>query len=328
VLSGDRRFCTGAAMLTLEDVQEARRSIHRKVHLTPVFTSTAIGREIGATVYLKAELFQKTGSFKPRGALNKIRKLTPQQKSKGLITISAGNHAQGLAYAARQFEVACTVVMPESAPVSKTRAAQGYGATVIQHGNIGQAFDRMFEIQKERDLTFVHPFDDFDIMAGQGTIGLEIVDQVSEFDTVVVGIGGGGLISGIATAVKSLRPDVKIYGIEPTGAAAMRRSLDEGRALRLDHIETIADGLASPMAGENTFRIVQSLVDEVVTVTDEQIVAGMKVLMSRCKLMAEPAGAATVAALLSGAVRTPSGSTVVAVISGGNVDLETLTKLI
>jgi threonine dehydratase len=177
-------------------------------------------------------------------------------------------------------------------------------------------------------LTFVHPFDDFDIMAGQGTVGLEIVEQVPEFDAVVAGIGGGGLISGVATAIKSLRPDVKVYGVEPAGAAAMRRSLDEGRALRLDRIETIADGLAAPMAGQNTFPIVQSLVDEVATVTDEEIVAAMKMLMSRCKLVAEAAGAAAVAALLSGALRVPPGSTVVAVVSGGNVDLNTLKNLL
>ncbi len=315
-------------MLTLNDIQDARRAIEGKVHVTPVFTSAAIGRAIDATVYLKAELFQKTGSFKPRGALNKIRKLTPQQKSKGLITISAGNHAQGLAYAAQRSHVACTVVMPQSAPISKVQAAQGYGATVIQHGDISQAFDHMYKIQEERDLTFVHPFDDFDVMAGQGTVGLEIVEQVSEFDAVVVGIGGGGLISGIATAITSLRPGVRVYGVEPTGAAAMRRSLYEGRALRLDRVQTIADGLASPMAGQNTFPIVQSLVDEVVTVTDEQIIEGMKMLLSRCKLMAEPAGAAAVAALLSGALRVPSGSTVVAVASGGNVDLDTLRNLL
>jgi threonine dehydratase len=315
-------------MLTLNDIQDARRAIEGKVHVTPVFTSAAIGCAIDATVYLKAELFQKTGSFKPRGALNKIRKLTPRQKTKGLITISAGNHAQGLAYAAQRSHVACTVVMPQSAPMSKVHAAQGYGATVIQHGDIGQAFDRMFQIQEERNLMFVHPFDDFDIMAGQGTVGLEIVEQVPEFDAVVVGIGGGGLISGVATAIKSLRPDVKVYGVEPAGAAAMRRSLDEGRALRLDRIETIADGLAAPMAGQNTFPIVQSLVDEVVTVTDEEIVAAMKMLMSRCKLVAEAAGAAAVAALLSGALRVPPGSMVVAVVSGGNVDLNALKNLL
>jgi threonine dehydratase len=315
-------------VLTFDDIQSARRSIAGKVHVTPVFTSTAIGRAVGATVYLKAELFQKTGSFKPRGALNKIQKLTPEQKAKGLITVSAGNHAQGLAYAAATYGVACTVVMPESASPTKVRAAQGYGATVVQHGDVGQAFDYMFVLQKERDLTFVHPFDDPDIMAGQGTLGLEIVEQVSEFDAVVVGVGGGGLIAGIATAIKHLRPHVKIVGVEPVGAAKMRRSLDEGWAVRLDRVVTIADGLAPPMAGQHTYPIVKALADDVVTVTDEQIVAGMTMLMSRCKLMAEPAGAAAVGALLAGAVRVPPGSTVVAVVSGGNVDLDELCAIL
>jgi threonine dehydratase len=315
-------------MLTLENIRAARQSIRDKVHLTPVFTSTAIGREIDATVYLKAELFQKTGSFKTRGALNKIQKLSQAQKDKGLVTISAGNHAQGLAYAALQYGVACTVVMPDTASPTKIRATRGYGATVVQHGNDNEAFDYAFQLQKERDLTFVHPFDDLDVMAGQGTVGLEIVEQVADFDIVVVGIGGGGLISGIATAIKSLKPQVKIFGVEPIGAAKMRRSLDEGHAVRLDRVDTIADGLAPPMAGEHTYPIVKALVEDVVTVTDEEIVVAMKMLMSRAKLMAEPAGAAAVGALLSGKIKVLSGSKVVAVISGGNVDLDELKKLL
>lgn len=315
-------------MLTLEDIQAARQSIRDKVHLTPVFTSTAIGREIDASVYLKAELFQKTGSFKPRGALNKIQKLTQEQKAKGLITISAGNHAQGLAYAAAQYGVACTVVMPANASPTKARAAQGYGATVVLHGDTNEAFDYMYQLRKERDLTFVHPFDDPDVMAGQGTVGLEIAEQVPEFDTVVVGVGGGGLISGIATAIKALKPRVKIYGVEPAGAAKMQRSLAEGHAVRLDRVDTIADGLAPPMAGEHTYPIVKALVDEVLTVSDDEIVIAMKMLMSRAKLMVEPAGAAAVGALLAGKIKVPGGSRVVAVISGGNVDLDELKHLL
>jgi threonine dehydratase len=315
-------------MLTLENIQAARQSIRDKVHLTPVFTSTAIGREIDATVYLKAELFQKTGSFKTRGALNKIQKLSKEQKAKGLITISAGNHAQGLAYATSKYNVACTVVMPANASPTKVRAAQGYGANVILSGDVSGAFEFMYQLQKERDLTFVHPFDDLDVMAGQGTVGLEIVEQVAEFDTIVVGIGGGGLISGIATAIKSLRPNVKIFGVEPIGADSMRRSLDQGHAVRLDRVDTIADGLAPPMAGEHTYPIVKALVDDVVTVTDEEIVVAMKMLMSRAKLMVEPAGAAGIGALLAGKLKVPSGSKVVAVISGGNVDLDELKNLL
>jgi threonine dehydratase len=315
-------------MLTLENIQAARQSIRDKVHLTPVFTSTAIGREIDATVHLKAELFQKTGSFKPRGALNKIQKLTQEQKAKGLITISAGNHAQGLAYAASKYNVACTVVMPANASPTKVRAAQGYGANVILSGDVGGAFEFMYQLQKERDLTFVHPFDDLDVMAGQGTVGLEIVEQIPEFDTIVVGIGGGGLISGIATAIKALKPNVKIFGVEPTGADSMRRSLDQGRAVRLDRVDTIADGLAPPMAGDQTYPIVKALVEDVITVTDEEIVVAMKMLMSRAKLMVEPAGAAGIGALLAGKIKMPSGSKVVAVISGGNVDLDELKYLL
>ena len=315
-------------MLTFDDIQAARRSIAGRVHLTPMFTSTAIGHEIGATVYLKAELFQKTGSFKPRGALNKIRQLTPEQKARGLITVSAGNHAQGLAYAAAAHGVACTVVMPASASPAKVRAARGYGATVVQHGEGGQIFDYAFTLQKERALTFVHPFDDLDVMAGQGTVGLEIVEQAPELDVVVVGVGGGGLISGLATAIKYLRPHVKIYGVEPVGAAKMRRSLDEGRAIQLERLETIADGLAPPMAGQHTYPIVKALVEDVIIVTDAEIVTGMKVLMSRCKLMAEPAVAAATGALLAGKVPVPPGSKVVAVVSGGNLDLDELRNIL
>ncbi len=214
--------------------------------------------------------------------------------------------------------------MPKSASPTKARAAQGYGATVILHGDVSQAFDYVYQLQRERDLTFVHPFDDPDIMAGQGTVGLEIVEQIPEFNMVVLGIGGGGLISGVATAIKHLRPQVKIYGVEPVGAAKMRRSLDEGHAVRLERVETIADGLAPPMAGQHTYPVVKALVDDVVTVTDAEIVDGLKMLMLRCKLMAEPAGAAAVGALLAGKVQVRPDSKVVAIISGGNVDLDEL----
>ena len=307
---------------------EARQRIAGRAHVTPILRSTSLGRELGIELFLKAELFQKTGSFKTRGVLNKLARLSADEKERGLVTISAGNHAAAIAWAAAAAGVACTVVMPAQANPTKVRVTRAYGAEVVLHGDAAQAFARCSELARERSLCFVHPFDDPDIVAGHGTAGLECVEQVPDLDVVVVPVGGGGLISGIATAVKHLRPAARVAGVEPEGAAALWQSLQVGRPVHLDRIETVADGLAPPMVGELNFEIARRYVDTVVKVTDAQILDAMRLLMTRCKLVVEPAGAAGFAALSSGVLKVRPGEKVVVVLSGGNVDLERLKNLL
>jgi len=315
-------------MLTFHDVLSARHVIAGKLHHTPVFSSEMLGQRIGTRLLLKAECLQKTGSFKPRGVLNRLRSLSEEEKARGLITVSAGNHAQALAWGARQVGAACTVVMPAHASRSKAAAAESYGAEVILHGTTPEAFAKMEAMRQERHLTLVHPFDDPLIMAGQGTLGAEIFEQVSEVTKVVVPIGGGGLISGTALALKSLQPKVKVYGVEPVGASSMFQSRAAGHAVRLDKVETIADGLAAPYASELTYSMAQQYVDDLVIVTDEQIVEALRLVLAHCKLLVEPGGAAGVAALLCGKIPVAPGDVVVAVLSGGNVDLDRLKSLL
>ncbi|MFQ5701235.1 MAG: threonine/serine dehydratase [Acidobacteriota bacterium] len=310
-------------MIGIGDIREARGRIHDKVHRTPLVRSTMLSRRTGGTAYLKLENMQKTGSFKPRGALNNILALSPQRRDKGLITISAGNHAQGVAYAAAQVGAHAIVVMPAGASASKAEATRGYGAEVVLHGDVEAAFEKVEELRKEKDLTFIHPFDDDATIAGQGTVGQEIVEDLPGVATVVAGIGGGGLISGVALAVKSLAPRARVVGVEPTGAAAMHLSRRNGSPVRLEAIDTIADGLAPPFVGERNFEVVQACVDELVLVDDDEIRAAMRFLLERCKVLAEPAGAAATAAVLSGKIPETAGDTVV-IVSGGNISMESL----
>jgi threonine dehydratase len=307
-------------MLTLSDIRSARERIGDRVHHTPLLSATRLGARVGAVLHHKCESLQKTGSFKVRGALNRLALLDDNARARGVITVSAGNHAQALAWASRDAGVRCTVVMPTTASRTKVDASRGYGAEVVLHGTSGmEAFARAHELSVERSLTFVHPFDDDAIMAGQGTVALEILDQLDEFDDVIVPIGGGGLIGGIAVAIKESRPSVKVYGVEPTDAAVMRKSLDAGYPVRLDSMKTIADGLAAPMAGELTFAIVQKYVDDVVLVEEDEITSAMRELLFSAKLLAEGGGAAATAAVLSGRIPV-GGRRVVAVVSGGNID--------
>jgi threonine dehydratase len=315
-------------MPTLEQIRSARERISHNLHVTPVTTARLLGKEVGIALFLKCENLQKTGSFKPRGALNKIFGMAEGAKRRGVVTVSAGNHAQALAWAAGAGRVRATVVMPLTASQAKADASAAYGAEVIRHGTALEAFDRAEELARERGLVFVHPFDDEEIMAGAGTTALEILEQVSELDAVVVPVGGGGLIGGIAAAIKQLRPSVRVYGVEPQGAAAMRASLDVGHPVRLRAVDTIADGLAAPMAGALTYEVVRRYVDDVVLVSDEEIASGVRALLSRTKLLAEPAGAAAVGAILARKLSLRAGSRVVALISGGNVDLERLRELL
>jgi threonine dehydratase len=307
-------------MLSLATIKSARQRIGDRVHHTPLLSATRLGARVGAQLYHKCEALQKTGSFKVRGALNRVSQLDDAARKRGVITVSAGNHAQALAWAARDAGVKCTVVMPEAATRAKVEASRGYGAEVVLHGASSiQAFARAHELAAERELTLVHPFDDEAVMAGQGTVGLEILDQLDDIDDVIVPIGGGGLIGGIAVAIKEQRPKIRVYGVEPTGAACMRQSLDAGHPVRLESVKTMADGLAAPFAGELTYPIVKRYVDDVVLVTDDQIMAAMREILLSAKLLAEGGGAAATAAVLTGKLPV-DGRRVVAVLSGGNVD--------
>ena len=316
----------GSSLVSLDRMVAARNVIHGRLHVTPVMRSTYLSDRVGARVHLKLELFQKTGSFKPRGVLNRLANLSDAERRRGLITLSAGNHAQAVAWAAREYGVRATVVMPTRATQTKVDATRGYGGDVVQTD--GDLLATALELQRARDLTLVHPFDCPFVIAGQGTLGLEVVEQVPDAETVVVGVGGGGLISGVAAAVKALRPNARVIGVEPVGAAGMTESLRRGEPARLDRIDTIADGLAAPFAGRLNYLHVRELVDDVVLVTDDEIVAAIPVLMERCKVMPEPAGAAAVAALLAGKVVPAAGSTTVAVVSGGNIDRRRLAELL
>ena len=311
----------------LEHLQEAQARISGSLHRTPAVSSRALSERVGRPVILKCENLQKTGSFKVRGALNSILELDDVARGRGVVAASAGNHAQAVAWAAARAGVSATVVMPANALPTKVRASEGYGAEVILQGTVFEAFDVALEVAQDRGLTFLHPFDDPLIVAGQGTLGLEVLDDVPDAATVVVPVGGGGLISGVALAVANLAPVARVYGVEPHGACAMRKSLEKGEAIRLESIDTVADGLGAPMAGELTYEVVRRHVEDVVLVNDDEIREAMAFILARTKLLVEPAGAAGVAALLAGRIPLAAGP-VVAILSGGNVDLDRLADLL
>jgi threonine dehydratase len=316
-------------MFDVSAVRAARERISGRVHTTPVLSASRLGRRVGVQLFLKCENLQKTGSFKARGALNKVSRLDASSRGRGVVTFSAGNHAQSLAWAAAAAGVRAVVVMPTGASTAKVEASRGYGAEVVLHGANGmEALSHARELEREHGLAFVHPFDDELVAAGQGTTALELLEQADNLDVIVVPIGGGGLIAGMLVAVKAINPKIRVYGVEPTGAASMRVSLDSGRAERLDVVNTIADGLAAPMAGEMTFEIVRRYVDDVVLVTDGAIADAVRELLLSAKLLAEPAGATATAAVLAKAIPLRDGDRVAAVVSGGNVDIAKLTKTI
>lgn len=317
---------TPAPLVTLDAIREAQGAIAPYIHLTPIAGSAYISGHAGARVVLKLELFQKTGSFKVRGVINTLRQLGAEERERGVISLSAGNHAQALAWGARQFGVAATIVMPATAVPSKVAATKGYGGEVVQTS--GDLLATALELQQSRGLTLVHPFDDLRVIAGQGTVGLEILSQVPDVGVVIVACGGGGLISGVAAAIKQVKPSVRVIGVEPTGADVMTRSLAAGSPQRLAQLNTIADGLAAPFAGVRNFAHCQAFVDEWFVVPDEEIVDAMKVLMERCKLLPEAAGAAALVPLLSERLRLSPDATVVPIICGGNVDLTRLKALL
>ena len=315
-------------MVSLGDVYAAREVIGSKLVRTPLLHNEVLSARLGRPVYLKLENLQKTGSFKPRGVLNKIAALSREEMAHGLITISAGNHAQALAYAALASGLHCTVVMPATAPATKVANTRGYGAEVILHPDSITLLDRMRTEQAEHDYVFVPPFDDPYVVAGQGTVGLEIMEDLPDAAAIIVPVGGGGLIAGIATAVKGMRPATSVLGVEPEGAPTMFNSIAAGRAMHLDRIDTIADGLAAPFAGELTYQIVRELVDAVVLISDAEIAAAVPTLVELVKVVPEPAGATALAALLAGRVTLPPEGPVVVIVSGGNLDLARLAMFI
>lgn len=314
--------------LTTADFQAARDIADPYIHRTPILPSATLSEITGANILLKAELFQRTGSYKIRGPLNVLSKMSAADKARGIICSSAGNHAQGVAYAARVHGVPATVVMSVNAPAAKVNATRAYGATVIQHGEIwDDAYARSREIQAERGLTYIHPFDDPLLIAGQGGVGLEIAQDVPHVDYVIVPIGGGGLISGVAMAIKAAHPNVKVIGVESSGAPAMLRSVKEGKRVVLDNVTSIVDGLVVRQVGENNLWVVQRYVDDIVLVDDTDIFDSIVWMMERCKLVAEGAAAATVAALRTGKITIPKGKTAVCVLSGGNLKVEQIRGL-
>jgi threonine dehydratase len=310
--------------LTLNDIKEAQKQIRPILHRTPLVTSRYLSERTGAEVLLKAELFQKTGSFKPRGAINRLKHFTVAEKKKGIVSVSAGNHAQAVAFAASREQIPCTIVMPASAPSNKLEATRDYGATVILHDDMTTIFERTEEVRREKDAILLHPFNDPYVIAGQGTVGLEIFEDLPDADVVVVGIGGGALASGIAFTLKNLNPPIRIIGVEPEGAPTMTRALEAGRPVRLEKMTSIADGLSAPIVGEWTLAMVQKYVDEILLVKDSDIITAIQILLQRAKLLVEPAGAAGTAALITGKVRDIQGKKVVLILSGGNLSLELL----
>jgi threonine dehydratase len=317
-----------AASLSLDDVLAARETIAGRVHRTPMLQSATLSRLAGVDVHLKAELFQRTGAFKPRGVLNKLASLTEEEKARGVIAISAGNHAQALAYASAQEGLDALVVMWRTASAMKIAAARGYGATVdTEAADIPAAFARLEQLQEETGRTLVHPYDDPLVMAGQGTVGLEILEDVPDAEIVLVPVGGGGLVSGIATAVKGRNPDTRVIAIEPELSCALHQSMQAGEAVTVE-AKSIADGLNGPYAGPNCVAQCLALGVESVLVTEEEIEDAFRFLYGRAKLAVEAAGAATTAALLARKVPLEGARTVVAVVSGGNVAPETASAIL
>jgi threonine dehydratase len=311
--------------LPLEVFEAANAHVAPHTYRTPLLTSRTLSEVSGFDIRLKAEMFQRTGSYKIRGPLNKLTRLTGEERRRGVVCSSAGNHAQGLALAARIYGIRAVVAMAENATPSKIAATRGYGADVVLHGAIwDDANEKAKELVREQGLTYVHPFDDLDLIAGQGTVGLEIVRDWPEVDVIVVPIGGGGLISGIAMAAKALKPSVRVIGVESSGAPGMRDSVRAGRVVTLDRVDCVIDGLRVKRVGETTFEVVRRVVDEIVTLPDDRIFEALLWTMSRTKLVVEGAAAATVGAVLEGLIVAPPGAKVVCVLSGGNVNLEQL----
>jgi len=314
--------------VSFKDIQEARNHLRSIVYKTSLVHNTTFSEMTGNLIYFKTENLQKTGSFKVRGAFNKIASLPDFQKKCGVIASSAGNHAQGVAMAATAYGIKSTIVMPKHAPLSKIAATKSYGAEVVLYGEVyDEAYEKAKEIQEQSGATFVHPFDDEEIIAGQGTIGIEILEDLPDADVIVVPVGGGGLISGISIAAKHIKPDIKIIGVQTQNLPSMAKAIAQNRISTVEGPATIADGIAVKTPGELTFRIVQQYVDDIVTVDEDEIASAILLLLERAKVVSEGAGAASVAAILNRLVNFRN-KKIVAVISGGNIDVNMLSRII
>ncbi len=308
--------------------EQARARMGASVYHTPLLTSRLLSERTGFDVRLKAEMFQRGGSYKIRGPMNKFAQLTDEQKRRGVICSSAGNHAQGVALAAARHGIKAVVVMAENATPSKVAATRAYGADVVLHGTIwDEANEKAKQLAAEKGYTYIHPFDDEQLIVGQGTVGLEIYEDWPEVELAIVPIGGGGLISGVATALKACNPTIRVIGVESSGAPGMTRSVREGSLVTLDTVDCIIDGLRVKRVGTLNYEIVRQYVDDLVTLPDEQIFEAVVWIMSHLKVVPEGAAAAPVGALLQGLVKAPAGTKVVCVLSGGNVNLDQLKGL-
>jgi threonine dehydratase len=316
-------------MINIHDIVKARDNISKVVNKTPFALASILSEKLGVDVYLKKENLQVTGAYKIRGAFNKIASLSVQEKQNGVVAASAGNHAQGVAYAARSFGVKATIVMPETTPLLKVVGTKELGASVIlKGGNYDEAYKFSLEYAKQHNATFIHPFEDDKIIAGQGTIALEIFEDIKELDAIIIPVGGGGLISGIGSAIKQLYPHIKVIGVSASGASAMHDSFHTNTRQDTTSVKTIADGIAVKNASQKTFNIIQDVVDELVQVDDEEIANAILFLLERQKLVVEGGGAVGVAALMHEKLKLKPKSKVAVILSGGNIDVNMLSIII
>jgi threonine dehydratase len=315
-------------VITLQDIEDARARIRRDVYMSPCARSETLSRLLGCELYLKLENLQMTGSFKERGAVNCLALMPPEQRAAGVVAASAGNHAQGLAFVAKRCGVAATIVMPVGTPLIKVSSTRAHGAKVVLYGeSYDEAAAEARRLADKRGLTLVHPFDDEAIIAGQGTVGLELLEQVPELDAVIAPIGGGGLIGGVGLAIKSLRPVAAVYGVEAALVPSMQRALAQGAPVLLDPARTLAEGIAVREVGRHTLPLVQKYVDRIVSVEEEDIAQAVLMLLEREKTVAEGAGAAALAAALYGELPL-DGKRVALIVSGGNIDVNVLSRII
>lgn len=322
----NKTFKIGNVNLSIEDVYVAAEKLQSVIKKTELIESPFFSKECNNRVFIKPDNLQVTGAFKIRGAYNKLSKLSDAEKSRGVIAASAGNHAQGIGYAAQLLGIKATLVMPATTPIIKVEATKNYGVEVVLHGDsYDEAYKKARELEAECQYVFVHPFDDLDVIMGQGTLALEIIKELEDVDTILIPIGGGGLISGMAFAIKMLKPSIKIIGVEPEGACCIKESLIQNKVIELPSVDTMADGTAVKKPGELTFQFVKEFVDEVVTVSEFEILEAILLLMEKHKLIVEGAGALS----LAGLKRIQSiGKKVVCIVSGGNIDISTISAII
>lgn len=321
---------TPSLSVSAEDVRAARERIRPHVHRTPVLTSRLVDERVGARVFFKAEIFQRVGAFKARGAFSRLTLLSPEERARGVVAFSSGNHAQAVALASRELSVAATIVMPKDAPGAKIAATRGYGARVILYDRVGGESREEIarRIVEEQGAVLVPPFDDDAIIAGQGTLALELLEDVPDLERILTPCGGGGLLSGVAVAARGINPGLRLWGVEPEAGNDMQQSLNKGEPVTIPVPATIADALQTTRPAERTFAIVQALAEGILTVTDEELRRAMALLAARMKIVVEPGGAAAFAALLHGKVPDASGRRIGVVLSGGNVDPERFGALI